>query len=502
MNKGRKKKYNTEEERKEAKRRQTLESNKRMRDKKQKMKKENELHLNNEESSNVTLGNGILGDITKNIKRTYKKAIDKSNKSIKEVKEYANVILNGRNDYPPKVRSLLAQYGENKIKSAIVRRTPVPSLLTQALNAVSLGSFGKNLKDSPYDTLFHLSLVLTLDNDIKILIEKNEVINMEKNSSTPNHTDIKEISQIPTDLTVNEMLNKAMSRMGNKYFGYSARDNNCQDYILAILQANQMGNQEDYNFVKQNTKELFEGLTTLRKVSNTITDLGAKVNEITTGAGISKKNKKMKNNNNISTINILMPKNNMKNTKISYSDTYDGADIYGCGLFAGGAIIAPNGNVMMPTHSIVHHYGLARPPPNGGNVLGKIKKAFNPKKNGVAKAFRPDGPAEQFGKNVASTLIHQGIPVVSGVLGELAGEAMGPGGSMIGNQIGEQVGKIGADELGKATGYGVRHMQGGAGNSSRPITKSLGLRPRHLVKGSAEAKAYMASIRSKKKSNL
>jgi hypothetical protein len=54
---------------------------------------------------------------------------------------------------------------------------------------------------------------------------------------------------------------------------------------MAILQANNMGNDENYTFIKQDTKQLFEGLTTLRKVSNTITDIGAKVNEITTGAG-------------------------------------------------------------------------------------------------------------------------------------------------------------------------------------------------------------------------
>ena len=230
-------------------------------------------------------GAGIFGDISSALKNTFTSAV-------KKTKDYANVVISGRNDYPPKVRKILSELGTKKIKSAMVRRTPVPSVLTTALNAVSLGEFAKRFKNAPYDTLFHLSLVLDLEGGTKLLIEKNEVINMDKNPSIPPKTDIQLVSNIPANLSVNDMLQKAQQRMGGYYFTYSARDNNCQDFIMAILQANNMGNDENYTFIKQDTKQLFEGLTTLRKVSNTITDIGAKVNEITTGAGA--RMKKMK----------------------------------------------------------------------------------------------------------------------------------------------------------------------------------------------------------------
>jgi hypothetical protein len=233
-------------------------------------------------------GTGVFEDISNAVKKTYVSVVSKAKKAVSSATKYANVLVQGRNDYPPKVRKIIGDFGTKVIKSAIVRRTPVPSVLTQALNAVSLGSFSKNLKDSPYDTLFHLSLVVELDDGSKILIEKNEVINMDKNPSLPAHTDIQEVPNIPSRLTLNAMLQNAQNRMGDKYFTYSARDNNCQDYIMAILQANNMGNDATSQFVKQDTKQLFEGLTTLRKVSNTITDIGAKVNEITTGAGFKR----------------------------------------------------------------------------------------------------------------------------------------------------------------------------------------------------------------------
>ena len=227
----------------------------------------------------------VVGKTKEAVENTFNSAVGTTKQAVKSVKQYANVVVKGRNDYPPKVRKILSELGSRMVSSAVVMRTPVPSVLTGALNAVSFGAFSRNFKNAPYDTLFHLSLVLDLQGGTRLLIEKNEVINMDKNPSTPPQTDVQAVPNVPTNVSVNEILQKAQDRMGGKYFGYSARDNNCQDYIMAILQANNMGDDATFQFVKQDTKQLFEGLTTLRKISNTVTDLGAKVNEITTGAG-------------------------------------------------------------------------------------------------------------------------------------------------------------------------------------------------------------------------
>ena len=59
-----------------------------------------------------------------------------------------------------------------------------------------------------------------------------------------------------------------------------------------ILNANNIGDESDREFVKQDTDFLFKNLPYLRKISNTVTTLGAKVNVITEGAGTKKKPKK------------------------------------------------------------------------------------------------------------------------------------------------------------------------------------------------------------------
>jgi len=226
-------------------------------------------------------GGNLLGDIANKI-------VDTTKKATKAVGDYANVVINGRNDYPPKVRGLLDTFGGDILESMEIVRAPVPSLLTGALSAVSGGQFGKNLANSPYDTLFHLRIDIKTQNGNKFLIEKNEVINMDKNPSMPKNAEKKAVKPISA-ISINVMMENTKKLMGGKFFTYSARDNNCQDFILAILTANNFGNEEDRSFIKQNTKELFNNMPALRKFANTVTDIGAKVNEITTGKGINEK---------------------------------------------------------------------------------------------------------------------------------------------------------------------------------------------------------------------
>ena len=207
----------------------------------------------------------------------------------------AKALLLGRNDYPPKVRNILKKYGSEVIVSYKLKRTPVSKLLTTALSAVSLGEFGERLKNSEYDELFHLFLEMTTQSGKRISVEKNEVINLEVSPPTRPNEEVEDItSNIPDGLTINDLMNNTNKRMGSSFFNYSAKSNNCQHFIINILDANNIGDESDREFVKQDTDFLFENLPYLRKISNTVTTLGAKVNVITEGAGTKKLKKSIK----------------------------------------------------------------------------------------------------------------------------------------------------------------------------------------------------------------
>jgi hypothetical protein len=120
-----------------------------------------------------------------------------------------------------------------------------------------------------------------------VLIEKNEVIYIckVKGIKDPKNEKIR-ITNFPST-TINELLNKARQRMGdNKCFERSANNNNCQDYILNILKANNIYGAT--NFIKQNTESIFENHPEIRKGINTVTDLAGRLDVIKEGNGIGK----------------------------------------------------------------------------------------------------------------------------------------------------------------------------------------------------------------------
>lgn len=221
-------------------------------------------------------------------------------------RDYSSKVVYGRDDYPPKVREILKKYGDMPIFRIVACRAPIPVLFTTALDAVSFGEFKKRLENTPltsvfgevknqlegrpHDTLFHLDLrVEVVDSSsnqmVTILVEKNEVINMAINPKKPADAECEIINNLRKPLTLNKMLEGAKQIQGDKFFRYSAVDNNCQDFIMALLKGSNSGSEQDYAFVKQNTADLFKGLPSLRRFVNTITDVGASLNTAIQGTG-------------------------------------------------------------------------------------------------------------------------------------------------------------------------------------------------------------------------
>lgn len=229
-------------------------------------------------------GKGLFSGIKKAVKSVSNTATSVANK----VKDTATAVVYGRQDYPPKVRKILSQYGGKNITGITLGRTPLGTPLMIALQVASGNTFSQKLENTPYDKLFHLFMCIELDSSSKIVLEKNEVINAEIGCKLPKETETQTItsSDIPTGLTLNDALEKTRERMGGNFFTYSAKDNNCQDFIVAFLTANNIGTETDKSWVKQETKVLFEGNNRLRKIANTLTDIGARVDVLRQGAGI------------------------------------------------------------------------------------------------------------------------------------------------------------------------------------------------------------------------
>jgi hypothetical protein len=153
------------------------------------------------------------------------------------------------------------------------------------MNWITGGDFFKNLEKTPYDKLFHLRIDITTSKGV-ISLEKNEVINMDEKPKSVKQSEIKEVSGIPKGITTIKLLENAKKKMGSKFFPYSASSNNCQDFIMAVLTSNNLGTQNDYDFVKQNTDVLFKTNPFLKSIADKLTGLGARVDVILQGGSI------------------------------------------------------------------------------------------------------------------------------------------------------------------------------------------------------------------------
>jgi hypothetical protein len=91
------------------------------------------------------------------------------------------------------------------------------------------------------------------------------------------------------------------------------------------------------------------------------------------------------------------------------------------------------------------------------NPMGTVGFGFL---DDVGRAFRPGRSVqrlgERAGRTVASTLIHQGIPLAASTIGGIAGSNLGPIGGIVGSEAGNYAGTQLGDYVGSKTGYGFR----------------------------------------------
>jgi hypothetical protein len=177
----------------------------------------------------------------------------------------------------PSVDDFTRRHGNENITQFTISRTVLNPLLTGAIGIIS-PSFRRKTQDTK---LYHLH-VLIRTTKTSLSLEKNARITI-GNYQKRNGSEDMSVS-IPSGLSLNKMLDRTRSLMGGRFLSYSARDNNCQDFILALLQSNNLSTSANTLFVKQATQSLLT--PQLRKISNTITDIAGGVDKIIQGGEV------------------------------------------------------------------------------------------------------------------------------------------------------------------------------------------------------------------------
>lgn len=368
-------------------------------------------------------GTGILDNINKGVNQT----VNKISKVGKKTGRFIDTVINPDKYLPPSLKRVLKDHGEEVITKLTLRRNPVSSLITGAMNAVSGGTFYDNLKNQPYDKLFHLGLVVSTDNT-NFVLEKIERVNVSYSISKPQGLEELSVS-VPSGLTVRNLIDNTLNKMGkNKFLDYDGYNNNCQDFMMNVLQSNNVSNEENTKFVKQDTQVLFKDSSLLQKVSKKLTDIGASANVLMKGGEIDNTlENKISTNNITMDLHYLLPhKQNLHTLKL-HQDRSEYPQALEAGLSQTLPVQSSGSGIGKTIKKIGRQVNRV-----GNKVSNVIQKVDNSVK-AVEDALdmienipaNARGRYKKVGLDIAEILLKKGVPItagtIAGVLGSMAG---------------------------------------------------------------------------------
>ena len=180
-------------------------------------------------------------------------------------------------------KSVMSKYGNLRIKSARIRRAPIGSAINSLLNILSLGKFEQYRKEKNFDKYFHLGIVLELEGGKKLLLEKNAKPEFSENFKDTNDTVYMGPVTISGQPTLNEFIQKTVDKNGMyKFTNYDPFKNNCQGFILMLLESNNSLTPALKNFIYQDVQTLLERIPSFtEKIARFATDSAARLQELT-----------------------------------------------------------------------------------------------------------------------------------------------------------------------------------------------------------------------------
>ena len=189
------------------------------------------------------------------------------------ISDSISFLKSGSKKFTSKVNKILKTYGNTQIESITICRHPINSMIKKALEIASWSTI-------QYDQLFHLYMVFNGN----ILLEKNSVVNMSINPNFASDTETISVHVPSNNMTINQFIQNGLSNIGpDKFFTYSAYDNNCQVFIMNLLHANGIQDSDADNFIKQDTESIFSSNPTLRRLTNNVTDIDGRAHELMGG---------------------------------------------------------------------------------------------------------------------------------------------------------------------------------------------------------------------------
>jgi len=116
--------------------------------------------------------------------------------------------------------------------------------------------------------------MVKLSNDKKLYIHKTHVATIDVSNVQTSETEKLEVI-LNKNITLDEFITNTQNKMGSNYFLYSAFSNNCQDFVVNLLEANNLLTEENKLFVKQDVTDIAKKLKKTSKFADNVTNVAS-----------------------------------------------------------------------------------------------------------------------------------------------------------------------------------------------------------------------------------
>lgn len=193
--------------------------------------------------------------------------------------------FSGRNEMSPRLKTFMeSKDGMTPVDSIEVVRAPISAGVKKLMNIISLGKLEENQRKLNYDDVYHLAVLFNVNGKWFRFEKLPRWEYKEGKLSLASGVDTSKMEGIPVPLvdgkkiSIAEIFMNAIKKVGEqKFFSYSATDNNCQNGLTQLLGSSGLLTEESRAFIKQNAVRLMENAGVLDKVSNFVTGLKHKI---------------------------------------------------------------------------------------------------------------------------------------------------------------------------------------------------------------------------------
>jgi hypothetical protein len=202
-------------------------------------------------------GKGVISDIAKSVGTVLGKT--KIGKEIGAVASKVKDFFTPAAEYPNSAKLSLQKHGNKRITAISIRRAPINGIVSSLLNVATLGAFNKAVASLGYDKMFHLSMVVVLEDNTRLIIEKNARVNVSPFYEVAN-AELRAIA-VRRPITLGELMLSGEKLVGEyDWFKYDAFARNCQMFITAALRGSGLYSDGIGAFINQDAQTLIKKL--------------------------------------------------------------------------------------------------------------------------------------------------------------------------------------------------------------------------------------------------